>query len=119
MVVEKTQAALGQRAAGIKNTQPNYTGKTSGKFNRDRLPDPFYYYLDADIQVKGKGSWRDAICPFHGDTRPSLRVNVGTGAFRCMACGAHGCDVLAFHMQRHGMGFIAAAKALGAWEGQP
>jgi hypothetical protein len=32
-----------------------------------------------------------------------------------MACGAKGGDVLAFHMQLNGLGFIAAAKSLGAW----
>jgi hypothetical protein len=45
-----------------------------------------------------------------------LRVFFESGAFRCMACGARGGDVLAFFMQRHGVPFIAAAKALGAWE---
>ena len=34
-----------------------------------------------------------------------------------MTCGAKGGDVLAFHMQRHGLRFIEAARALGAWEG--
>jgi hypothetical protein len=33
-----------------------------------------------------------------------------------MACGAAGGDVLAFHRRRHGMTFIEAARALGAWE---
>jgi hypothetical protein len=45
-------------------------------------------------------------------------VQLDTGGFRCMACGAHGGDVLAFHMQRYGLAFIEAAKALGAWEGE-
>jgi hypothetical protein len=36
-----------------------------------------------------------------------------------MVCEAKGGDVLAFHMQRHGMGFVDACKALNAWEGQP
>jgi hypothetical protein len=35
-----------------------------------------------------------------------------------MACCAKGGDVLAFHMQRYGLSFIDAAKALGAWEDQ-
>jgi hypothetical protein len=47
---------------------------------------------------------------------PSLRKRIETGAFYCMVCGAHGGDVLAFHMQRHGrLRFIDAARALGAW----
>ena len=68
------------------------------------------------IKLRGAGGWRDAICPFHEDSKPSLRDRFETGAFRCMACGAHGGDVLAFHMQRHGLRFVDAAKALGAWE---
>ena len=33
-----------------------------------------------------------------------------------MGCGAGGRDVLAFHMERHGLDFIAAARQLGAWQ---
>ncbi len=36
-------------------------------------------------------------------------------AFSCMACDAHGGDVLAFQMQRHGQRFVDAARELGAW----
>lgn len=86
-------------------------------FDRSRLPSPFQYFNDQHIQLKGKGAWRDAICPFHTDTKPSLRIRLETGAFCCMSCGARGGDVLAFHMQRYGMGFKAAAIALGAWIG--
>lgn len=50
-----------------------------------------------------------------------MRVNVATGAFRCMNCGARGGDVLAYHMAESGLEFIEAAKALGAWieDGKP
>ena len=45
-----------------------------------------------------------------------MRINVQSGAFVCMAgCGARGGDVLAYHMAAHGLGFIEAAKALGAY----
>jgi hypothetical protein len=87
-----------------------------GRFVRERLPEPLAYYAEAAVVLRGRGAWRDALCPFHQDSRPSLRVNVETGAFRCMACGAAGGDVLAFHRRRHGMTFIEAARALGAWE---
>lgn len=88
------------------------------EFNRDLLPRPVDYYATEGIKLLGSGGWRDALCPFHRDTKPSMRVFFETGAFRCMVCGAHGGDVLAFHMQRHGVRFIEAAKALGAWEAQ-
>ena len=45
-----------------------------------------------------------------------MRVNTQTGAYCCMAgCGARGGDVLAYHMAAHGLAFVDAAKALGAW----
>lgn len=64
----------------------------------------------------GRGAWRSALCPFHPDKHPSLRVNTNTGAFRCFVCDARGGDVLAFYRLRTGMGFVEAAKALNAWE---
>lgn len=85
-------------------------------FRRDRLPLPAEYYAEQGLRLTGGGAWKSALCPFHNDTTPSLRVRVETGAFRCMVCGAHGGDVLAFHMQRHGLRFVEAAQALGAWE---
>ena len=89
--------------------------KTQGKFSRKALPSSINYYEKQGIQLKGCGAWRDAICPFHTDTKPSLRINIERGAYRCMVCGARGGDVLAFHMHLYSMPFIAACKALGAW----
>lgn len=85
-------------------------------FKRNCLPDPAEYYPQQGLKLTGNGEWKNALCPFHNDTKPSLRVRLDTGGFRCMVCRAHGGDVLAFHMQRHGLRFIEAAKALGAWE---
>lgn len=85
-------------------------------FRRDQLPAPAKYYAAQKLKLIGGGAWRSAVCPFHEDNSPSLRVRLETGAFRCMACGAHGGDVLAFHMRRFGLSFTAAAKDLGAWE---
>jgi DNA primase len=89
--------------------------KYAGKFSRKDLPSSIIYYENQGIKLKGGGAWRDAICPFHPDTKPSLRVNVEKGAYRCMVCGAHGGDVLAFHMHKYGLSFVIACKQLGAW----
>jgi CHC2 zinc finger len=86
-------------------------------FRRDHLPPPAAYYQEQHLKLIGGGEWRSAVCPFHDDTKPSLRVRVDTGGFRCMVCGAHGGDVLAFHMKFYGLRFVDAARALGAWEG--
>jgi len=86
-----------------------------GHFDRAALPMAPAYFDSIGNPLQGRGAWRSALCPFHGDSRPSLRVRVETGAFRCMVCGAHGGDVLAFHMQRTGRRFVDAARELGAW----
>lgn len=89
---------------------------SAGHFERAALPDPTPYYAErAALRLIGRGRWRSAVCPFHDDVRPSLRVNTETGAYRCMACGAAGGDVLAYHRARHGLSFVQAARDLGAW----
>jgi DNA primase len=86
------------------------------RFDKARLPGPESYYASELGALQGSGTWRNAVCCFHPDTRPSLRVNVQTGAFKCMSCGAAGGDVLSFQMRRYGQTFPAAAKVLGAWK---
>jgi DNA primase len=88
-----------------------------GQFDRARLPDPISYYTAELEALRRHGANATARCPFHDDRHPSLSVNLDSGAFRCRvpACGAHGRDVLAFHMVRYGLPFVSAAKALGAW----
>jgi DNA primase len=82
---------------------------------RERLPEPHAYYTSQGLTLKGGLEWKSGLCPFHPDKQPSLRVRLDSGGFRCMACGVHGGDVLAFHMQRYGLPFVQAARALGAW----
>ena len=103
-----------QRQGGI---LPN---ARAGHFEREALPEPIAYYTEqAGLTFKERrGRWRTARCDFHGGS-DSLRINVETGAFCCMACGASGGDALAYHMRLHGMGFIEAARALGAWRDDP
>jgi hypothetical protein len=62
----------------------------------------------------GHTTWSDAgLCPFHQDTHAgSFRVHLGTGSFKCFACGAAGGDVIAFAMLRHGLGFRDALTVL-------
>jgi hypothetical protein len=117
MELKKESRPLARKAAS-QNYQASFYQKRSWgqvKFNRAVLPSPLVYLTSQGICITGKGEWRDAICPFHQDSHPSLRINVNSGGFRCMACGAHGCDILSFHMQRHKLDFVAAAKSLGVW----
>ena len=92
----------------------------NSNYSRALLPSPQEYYAIELDALRGSGRSATARCPFHDDRHPSLSVNLETGAFRCRvpACGAHGGDVLAFHMARYDLSFVAAAKSLGAWRGR-
>jgi hypothetical protein len=90
-----------------------------GRFRHELLPVPIAYYQKEGLKLVGRGEWRSALCPFHKDRSPSLRIHIATGAFRCMACGEKGGDVLAFHRLLYSLGFVAAAKDLGAWAEVP
>lgn len=92
-------------------------------FDRNLLPDPVAYFEAQGLTLTGPptAKWKTAGCSFHG-SRDSMRINTTSGAWVCMAgCGARGGDVLAYHMAHHGMEFVEAAKALGAWveDGRP
>lgn len=90
-------------------------------FERSHLPDPLAYFESQGLIPTGRGKWRTAACTFHGGS-DSMRINLDTGGYVCMAgCGASGGDVLAYHMDAHGLEFVEAAKDLGAWveDGKP
>ena len=90
-------------------------------FDRRNLPDAVSYYESEGLKLTSRGKWRTTACQFHGGS-DSMRINADSGAFACMAgCGARGGDVLAYHMAQHGLEFVEAAKALGAWidDGKP
>ncbi len=84
-------------------------------FNREALPDPLAYFEAQGLAFQERrGRWRTTACQFHGGG-DSMRVNVSTGAWCCMNCGARGGDVLAYEMAAHGLTFVEAAKSLDAW----
>ena len=86
-----------------------------GEFIKDRLPDPETYFESEGLKLDGRGKWRTTSCTFH-DGSDSMRINLASGGWCCMACNAKGGDVLAYHQAAHGLDFIDAAKALGAWQ---
>lgn len=94
-----------------------------GEFKREQLPEPAdYYTAAAGLVLSGppRAKVKTTRCEFH-DGSDSMRIFMATGGFVCMNCGAKGGDVLAYHMAAHGLDFITAAKALGAWhdDGKP
>ena len=93
----------------------SHAAQVMGELIRDKLPDALTYYESVGLILQGRGKWRTTACQFHGGS-DSLRIHVERGAFICMACGAKGGDVLAYHQAAHGLGFVDAAKALGAYQ---
>lgn len=79
------------------------------------LPDAETYFRNAGLPLVGHGKQRQGPCPIHGGS-DSLGVNVETGCWFCFSCGAKGGDMLDFHRKVHGLGFVEAARELGAWE---
>ena len=89
-------------------------------FDRNSLPEAVSYFESQGLRLTGPGKWKTTACQFHGGS-DSMRINVASGCWCCMSCDAKGGDVLAYHMQLHGIEFVEAAKALGAWidDGKP
>jgi len=75
-----------------------------------------FYGQELQASIRQSTGWiKVGVCPFHDTGKPgSFSVNLETGAFICFVpeCGAKGGDVIAFVMQRHGLTFQAALKAL-------
>lgn len=84
-------------------------------FDRTRLPDPRTYYEGQGLVLSKGQKWVTTSCVFHGGS-DSMRVNLDSGAFSCMAgCGASGGDVLSYHRAIHHDDFVSACKDLGCW----
>jgi len=120
MTAKAKPAAGGDRTAGrYETTQPPNYGTTSAPkrgLDRSRLPAASDYYqtIFGELRPNGEG-WAVVRCCFHEESRPSLSIHSGRGAYNCFACGAKGGDLIDFAMRREGLDFKAACKALGAW----
>jgi putative DNA primase/helicase len=87
---------------------------TKGEFHKELLPDAVSYFAQYRLPLVGKGKQRQGACPIHGGS-DSLSVNVESGCWFCFSCGEKGGDMLDFHRKVHGVGFVEAARELGAW----
>jgi hypothetical protein len=88
--------------------------------DRNQLPSVELYFDAEGAPLVGNGKWRTTQCAFHGGS-DSMRVNVESGGWVCMACHVKGGDLISYVMQRYGADFVTAAKTLGAWveDGRP
>lgn len=79
---------------------------------------PVSLILGSYISLSRKGSNLEAICPFHADTKPSLKVNDNKGMYKCFACGAGG-DAITFVMNYKKVDFTDALKEISVILGIP
>jgi DNA primase len=63
------------------------------------------------LQLRPMGGRLTGVCPFHGDTRPSLIVYPATQSYYCFGCGAGG-DVIDFVARLNKVGFKHAVEML-------
>ncbi|MBN9492596.1 DNA primase, partial [bacterium] len=63
------------------------------------------------LQLRPIGGRLTGVCPFHGDTRPSLLVYPATQSYYCFGCGAGG-DVIDFVARLHKVDFKEAVEML-------
>lgn len=64
-------------------------------------------------KVRRVGREHEALCLFHQEKSPSLRLNDAKGTFYCFGCGVSG-DIVTLVMRHEGVGFIDAMRWLGA-----
>lgn len=78
------------------------------------LPDAENYYRQhlSKLSRPNAEGWANALCPIHGDRNPSLMVNLHKGCFKCMACGASGSNIAAFHAALTNTDYRTAFNAL-------
>ena len=72
---------------------------------------PISSIIGSYLAVKKQGGAMISLCPFHGDSHPSLHINDNKKMFKCFACDAAG-DAISFVMKYRHLEFIDALKEI-------
>jgi putative DNA primase/helicase len=75
----------------------------------------FYKNLVPSLEDNGKPEAL-GLCPIHGDTHPSLSVNLKTGLFHCFSCDFKG-DIFTFYQKVKDVDFPTALNEIGKMAG--
>lgn len=72
-------------------------------------------YYQNEFKVNKSTGNINVKCPFHDDKKPSLSVDLQSGAFNCHspACGVHGTNIIGYHSKRYNLNFIDTVRHLG------
>jgi DNA primase len=63
------------------------------------------------IPLNKKGANLEALCPFHSDSHPSLKVNDAKGMYKCFVCGEGG-DAITFVKDFKRVDYVEALKII-------
>jgi DNA primase len=63
------------------------------------------------VQLKKKGQYMMACCPFHNEKTPSFTVTPSKGIYKCFGCGKAG-DSIQFIMDIEGLNYLESMKYL-------
>lgn len=86
---------------------------------KDRIKEsPVSMVVGQFMTLNKKGANLEGICPFHPDTKPSLKVNDGKGMYKCFVCGAGG-DAITFVMAFKRIEFVDALRDIASILGLP
>lgn len=79
---------------------------------REQIKDtPLSLVIGHYMTLNKRGANLEGICPFHADTKPSLKVNDAKGLYKCFACGAGG-DAITFVKEFKHVEFVDALKEI-------
>ena len=67
--------------------------------------------VGATVPLHSEGQNFTGICPFHDDTKPSLKISPGKQTWRCYVCDIGG-DLFTWVMRRDGVEFREALQIL-------
>ena len=86
---------------------------------KDRIKEsPVSMVLSNYMSLTKRGANLEGICPFHPDTKPSLKVNDSKGMYKCFVCGEGG-DSITFVMKFKNLEFVDALRELAGLLGLP
>lgn len=66
---------------------------------------------DLDLKYLGGGRW-EALCPWHTDTKASLKIHDGKNLFKCFVCGRGGKGAVQYIMESRNLTFRESLQLL-------
>lgn len=77
---------------------------------RDQIREtPVSMIIGQFMSLNKKGANLEGLCPFHPDTKPSMKVNDSKGMYKCFVCG-NGGDAIKFVMEFKRLDYVEALK---------